>query len=286
MDLNVPATSRHNMAPEQRPATPPQDPSRPSAAGVAEALVRKYGPMPISENARTVLNAATQEGDEGGPAGNPEEMACRVAYNIALAEGLYYGASRSGARWAEAFYVMMLRLDFLPTPHADERGPRAPATVGCFVLPVEDSMESIFEAVKNTALIHKSGGGTASPSPACARTRRRPLDEGSLLRPDLLHDRVRRGHRDDQAGRDPAAPTWNPAGRPPDILDFITCKSQTNRLNNFNISVALTEEFMKAVESGRSTAWSTRTPGGHGAPPGREVFERIVDSSWKNGERG
>ena len=158
MDLNVPSTLTSpasaglNDGPARAAAGKTLHDDPPQAW--AETLLRKYGPMPVSGNARTVLERRyLRKGMKGDPLETPEEMACRVAYNIALAEGLYYGAlPEEVLRWAEAFYAMMLRLDFLPnSPTLMNAGRELQQLSACFVLPVEDSMESIFDAVKNTA---------------------------------------------------------------------------------------------------------------------------------------
>ena len=127
----------------------------------------KYGAMPVSDNARTVLERRyLKKGMKGDPLETPEEMVARVAYNIALAEGLYYGALPEVVlRWAEAFYAMMLRLDFLPnSPTLMNAGRELGQLSACFVLHRSKNFTSPLDGRGDgMSMISLDGTGTASP---------------------------------------------------------------------------------------------------------------------------
>lgn len=245
----------------------------------------------LGSNALRVLQARYLLKDSSGQVvETAEQMFQRVAASVAAAEARYGATTTEQRRWAVAFEECMRSLDFLPnSPTLMNAGTDLQQLSACFVLPVEDSMEGIFTSVKHTALIHKSGGGTGF----------------SFARVRPKNDRVKSTHGVSSgpvsfmAVFDAATETVRQGGRRrganmailrvdhPDILEFIAAKRENQRLNNFNLSVALTDSFMTAVANDAAyDLVNPRSGEAAGSLRATDVFRHIVEGAWRNGEPG
>ncbi len=246
--------------------------------------------MPISENARAVLEKRYLIRDENGrPTETVDGLFHRVADAIAQADAVF-DADANVAATAQSFYEMMTELEFLPnSPTLMNAGRPLGQLSACFVLPVGDSMEEIFDAIKNAALIHKSGGGTGF-SFSRLRSRGSTVNStGGVASGPISFMKVFNAATEavKQGGTRRGANMGILRVDHPDIMDFISCKNDTHEITNFNLSVGITEAFMKAVE--QNTDYALVDPASHqitGRLNARKVFEAIINSAWQTGEPG
>ena len=244
--------------------------------------------MELSENAKIVLKGRYLLKDETGKViESPEEMFLRVAKSVAEAEKKYGG---DVYYWTEKFLNIMKDLKFLPnSPAMMNAGKRLGQLAACFVLPVGDSMDSIFNSLKNAAMILQSGGGTGF-----SFSHLRPRSDvvrstGGIASGPVSFMRVFNTATEviKQGGARRGANMGILRVDHPDILDFIRIKRKSGELENFNISVAVTDAFMKAFENDEEYALlNPRTDQVHCRMRAKKVFDEIVESAWETGDPG
>ena len=253
------------------------------------------GALHLSDNAVTVLERRYLIKDEAGrPTEKPEDLFWRVARTVAAPDRLYGASEGAVEAVAEEFFRIMAERQWMPnSPTLMNAGRPLGQLSACFVLPVDDALSNgssgIYDTLRSMALVHQSGGGTGF-----AFSRLRPKNDvvrstmGVASGPvsfmklyDASTDVVKQG------GTRRGANMGILRVDHPDILEFIGCKDDTSQITNFNLSVAVTDEFMKAVAAGAHYELRhPRTGEVTGRLDAREVFDKIVAGAWKTGEPG
>src|SRR5512147_2078443 len=248
-------------------------------------------PVPrLSPQAKIVLRRRYLTKDSRGVVTETaSQLLWRIASDIAQAEQRYASRTRL-PQAARQFYESMARLEFLPnSPTLMNAGRPLQQLAACFVLPVEDSLISILDAVKQQALIHQSGGGTGFSFSHLRPQRDLVASTHGIASGPISFMRIFNLTTDviKQGGTRRGANMGILRVDHPDVLNFITAKDHNSRFNNFNISVAITDSFMQAVkDSSDYDLINPRTKKVVNSLHAREVFDLIVNHAWKNGEPG
>lgn len=258
--------------------------------GLAIVTGLRMSRIPLTANAHRVLEARYLRRDAGGQiTESPEGLFRRVSHGIAAAE-TKFGGSAAAARWEEIYFEMLSGLDFLPnSPTLMNAGTALGQLSACFVLPVDDCMEGIFDSLKLMALIQQSGGGTGF-SFSRLRPRGDPVSTSggkasgpvSFMRIfDCATENIRLG------GRRRGANMGILRVDHPDVEEFIDAKRDGQSFRNFNLSVGVTDPFLKAAKS--SGAFELRHPTTRETVktlPAAELFRRIAAAAWQTGDPG
>jgi ribonucleoside-diphosphate reductase alpha chain len=245
--------------------------------------------MELDENALLVLKRRYLVRDQAGsPVETPDGMFRRVAAAVAAVEDRYPGGRRQ--EMEDAFYGMMRGLEFLPnSPTLMNAGRPLGQLAACFVLPIEDSLSSIFDQVKLTAQVHQTGGGTGF-----SFSRLRPKDDvvrstTGVASGPVSFIRVFNCATDvmKQGGTRRGANMGILRIDHPDIREFVTVKRQPATLTNFNLSVAVTDDFMRAYHGDTDFPLvNPRTKRETGRVPARDLLRLIAESAWASGDPG
>ena len=263
--------------------------SKTSPVRLDKSLFVKGG-LSLSDNAITVLERRYLKRDgDNKLIETPEQMFRRVAHHIAKAERKF-GGQEQAADIEAAFFQMITELKFLPnSPTLMNAGRELGQLAACFVLPVEDSMEGIFDALKNAAMIHKSGGGTGFSFSRLRPKESRVGTTGGVASGPVSFMRIFNTATEQvkQGGTRRGANMAILRVDHPDIEEFIDCKKKHRELNNFNISVGVTEAFMQAVQ--KSEPYDLIDPR-DGRKTGQldatKLYQRLFESAWDSGDPG